>query len=156
MNRQFFLGFFWGRTTTADRPVAPWPNHKPESSNFGSASPNWHFNAEPQRHQFWTGGSITVGIRARWPAAGDCLRFAGSCGSARFACSAADWGWAPLAPLALLWRMLHCSENVAKKTQMFGRRCGRWCKHRQTDISCWVLGWLHVTMRHSPTETLSD
>ena len=47
---------FW-RTTTADRPVAPWPHHKPEFSNFGGASPKWRFNVEPQRHQFWTGGS---------------------------------------------------------------------------------------------------
>ena len=39
--------FFW-RTTTADRPVAPWPHHEPEFSNFGSASPKRHFNAEPQ------------------------------------------------------------------------------------------------------------
>ena len=40
-----------------DRPVAPWPCHKPDFSNFGSASPKWHSHAEPQRTQFPTGGS---------------------------------------------------------------------------------------------------
>ena len=48
--------FCW-RTTTADRPVAPLPHHKPKFSIFGSASPKWLFNAEPQRHQFRTGDS---------------------------------------------------------------------------------------------------
>ena len=61
----FFLGnLFFLRTTTTDRPVAPWPHHKPEFSNFRSASPKWHPHAEPQRHEFWSGGSIEL-----WPSA---------------------------------------------------------------------------------------
>ena len=47
-NPSFFkeIYFFW-RTTITDRPVAPWPCHKPEFSNFGSASPKWHSHAGP-------------------------------------------------------------------------------------------------------------
>ena len=58
-----FLGklFCW-RTTTADRPGAPWPHHKPKFSNFGNASPKWHSNAEPHEPQFWSGGSTITNI----------------------------------------------------------------------------------------------
>ena len=54
----FLWKFIFWRTTNVDHPAAPWPHHKPEFSNFGSASPKWHSHAEPQRTQFWTGGSI--------------------------------------------------------------------------------------------------
>ena len=62
---QFFLGnLFFLRTTITDRPVAPWPCHKPEFSNFGSASPKWHSHAEPQRTQFRNGGSMWGNVPA--------------------------------------------------------------------------------------------
>ena len=68
-NPSFFRKFIFCRTTITDRPVAPWPCHKPDFSNFGSASPKWHSHAEPQRHEFWDGGSTSRGGSARAAAA---------------------------------------------------------------------------------------
>ena len=59
-NPSFFRKIAFWRTTITDRPVAPWPCHKPEFCNFGSASPKWHPHVEPQRHEFWDGGSTML------------------------------------------------------------------------------------------------
>ena len=51
------LTHIYHRSKTADRPIAPWPHHKPDSSHFGSASPKWYVHTELQTTQCWDGGS---------------------------------------------------------------------------------------------------